>query len=230
MFLRIYQMRFQDFLLRWMTVWQKYLRTHLSRRLAPARSRLPYAISTSFAVGYFCYFFLSLNTLARTHARVLLRFNIIFWRSSVAVRAVLHHDILRHAGGSFGSYSIVEARRQWRYDRVRGNFAQALTSEILVDDGTEDLTVGTSLTPLRATDEGKIVTGKVSGVILRVKKLVMVVSLSSKHVAETGDVVIGRPHEWVGNRWRIDINVAQHSVLLFSAVNLPGDIKRRQTY
>lgn len=95
---------------------------------------------------------------------------------------------------------------------------------------TEDLSVRARGTLLSATEEGPVLTATVAGVISRVNKLVMVVPLRAKYVAETGDVVVGRVHELAGKRWRIDINAARHAVLLLSAVNLPGGIQRRRTY
>lgn len=95
---------------------------------------------------------------------------------------------------------------------------------------TEDLSVRARGTLLSSTEEGPVLTATVAGVISRVNKLVMVVPLRAKYVAETGDVVVGRVHELAGKRWRIDINAARYAVLLLSAVNLPGGIQRRRTY
>lgn len=95
---------------------------------------------------------------------------------------------------------------------------------------TEDLSVRARGTLLSATDDGAVLTATVAGVISRVNKLVMVVPLRAKYVAETGDVVVGRVLELAGKRWRLDINAARLAVLLLSAVNLPGGIQRRRTY
>lgn len=75
-----------------------------------------------------------------------------------------------------------------------------------------------------------VLTATVAGVVSRVNKLVMVVPLRAKYVAETGDVVVGRVVELTGRRWKLDIHAARNAVLLLSAVNLPGGVQRRRTH
>lgn len=95
---------------------------------------------------------------------------------------------------------------------------------------TEDLSVRARGTLLSSSESGPVLTATVAGVVSRVNKLVMVVPLRAKYIAETGDVVVGRVVELAGKRWRLDINTARHAVLLLSAVNLPGGVQRRRTY
>jgi len=95
---------------------------------------------------------------------------------------------------------------------------------------TEDLSVRARGTLLSSTQHGKVLTATVAGVVSRVNKLVMVVPLRSKYVPETGDVVVGRVIELVGQRWKLDVNATKYAFLLLSAVNLPGGIQRRRTH
>lgn len=95
---------------------------------------------------------------------------------------------------------------------------------------TEDLSVRARGTLLSTTEQGRVLTATVAGVISRVNKLIMVRPLRAKYIPETGDVVVGRVAELAGRRWRLDVNAAKHAVLLLSAVNLPGGVQRRRTY
>ena len=64
----------------------------------------------------------------------------------------------------------------------------------------------------------------------RVNKLVSVRPLSSRYVAELGDVVVGRVTDVAGKRWKVDVAAQQAAILMLSAVNLPGGIQvRRQS-
>lgn len=56
-------------------------------------------------------------------------------------------------------------------------------------------------------------------------KLVSVRPLSSRYVAELGDVVVGRVADVAGKRWKVDVAAQQAAVLMLSAVNLPGGIQ-----
>jgi exosome complex RNA-binding protein Csl4 len=58
-----------------------------------------------------------------------------------------------------------------------------------------------------------------------VNKLVSVRPLSSRYVAELGDVVVGRVADVAGKRWKVDVAAQQAAVLMLSAVNLPGGIQ-----
>lgn len=49
-----------------------------------------------------------------------------------------------------------------------------------------------------------------------------------RYSGEVGDVVVGRIVEVQANRWLVDINSTQFSVLLLSNVNLPGGELRRK--
>lgn len=51
-----------------------------------------------------------------------------------------------------------------------------------------------------------------------------------RYSGEIGDVVIGRIIEVQANRWLVDINSTQFSVLLLSNVNLPGGELRRKKF
>lgn len=95
---------------------------------------------------------------------------------------------------------------------------------------TEDLSVRARGTLLSNSETGPMLTATVTGVVSRVNKLVMVVPLRAKYIAETGDVIVGRVVELMGKRWKLDINAARHAMLLLSAVNLPGGVQRRRTY
>ena len=59
----------------------------------------------------------------------------------------------------------------------------------------------------------------------RVNKLVSVRPLSSRYVAELGDVVVGRVTDVAGKRWKVDVAAQQAAILQLSAVNLPGGIQ-----
>jgi exosome complex component RRP4 len=76
--------------------------------------------------------------------------------------------------------------------------------------------------------DGKLM-ATLCGVIERVNKLVSVRPLSSRYVAELGDVVVGRVADVAGKRWKVDVAAQQAAVLMLSAVNLPGGIQRRRT-
>ncbi|KAI6191171.1 Ribosomal RNA-processing protein 4 [Aphelenchoides bicaudatus] len=70
----------------------------------------------------------------------------------------------------------------------------------------------------------------VAGVTDQVNKLLLVKSVKPRYSGEIGDVVIGRIIEVQANRWLVDINSTQFSVLLLSNVNLPGGELRRKKF
>jgi len=70
----------------------------------------------------------------------------------------------------------------------------------------------------------------VAGVVERVNKLVSVKPFKTRYNGEVGDVVVGRITEVGQKRWRVDTHSRLESVLLLSAVNLPGgELRRRST-
>ena len=70
----------------------------------------------------------------------------------------------------------------------------------------------------------------VAGVVERVNKLVSVKPFKTRYNGEVGDVVVGRITEVGQKRWRVDTHTRLDSVLLLSAVNLPGgELRRRST-
>ncbi|CAK1548237.1 unnamed protein product [Leptosia nina] len=69
----------------------------------------------------------------------------------------------------------------------------------------------------------------VAGVMQRVNKLICVHPLKSRYVGEIGDVVVGRVLEVQQKRWRIETNSRLDSILMLSAVNLPGGELRRRS-
>eukprot|EP00112_Aurelia_sp_Birch-Aquarium-sp1_P021747 Seg593.5 transcript_id=Seg593.5/GoldUCD/mRNA.D3Y31 product="Exosome complex component RRP4" pseudo=true protein_id=Seg593.5/GoldUCD/D3Y31 len=69
----------------------------------------------------------------------------------------------------------------------------------------------------------------VAGVVERVNKLVCVRPFKTKYTGEVGDVVVGRITEVVQKRWKVDTFSKLDSVLLLSAVNLPGGELRRRS-
>ncbi|CAH2316017.1 exosome complex component RRP4 [Pelobates cultripes] len=69
----------------------------------------------------------------------------------------------------------------------------------------------------------------VAGVVEHVNKLVCVRALKTRYNGEVGDVVVGRVTEVQQRRWKVDTNSRLDSVLLLSAVNLPGGELRRRS-
>ena len=67
------------------------------------------------------------------------------------------------------------------------------------------------------------------GIIHRQNKLITVDPLKRRYVAAVGDVIVGRITEISGKRWRVDVNGQGETVLLLSAVHLPGGEQRRRT-
>ena len=64
----------------------------------------------------------------------------------------------------------------------------------------------------------------------RVNKLISVKPFKTRYNGEVGDVIVGRITEVNQKRWRVDTNARLNSVLLLSAVNLPGgELRRRST-
>eukprot|EP01135_Chromosphaera_perkinsii_P004679 Nk52_evm28s293 gene=Nk52_evmTU28s293 len=78
------------------------------------------------------------------------------------------------------------------------------------------------------SQDGKLI-ATVSGVVEKVNKLICVKPIKSRYTGEVGDVVIGRVTEIAAKRWKIDTNSRLESVLMLSAVNLPGGVLRRRS-
>ncbi|KAG7224056.1 hypothetical protein INR49_015313 [Caranx melampygus] len=70
-------------------------------------------------------------------------------------------------------------------------------------------------------DDDKL-TASVAGEVQRVDKLICVRPLKTRFNGEVGDVVVGRITEVQQKRWKVETNSRLDSVLLLSAVNLPG--------
>ncbi|TNM91996.1 exosome complex component RRP4 [Takifugu flavidus] len=77
-------------------------------------------------------------------------------------------------------------------------------------------------------DEDKL-TASVAGEVERVDKLICVKPLKTRFNGEVGDVVVGRITEVQQKRWKVETNSRLDSVLLLSAVNLPGGELRRRS-
>lgn len=70
----------------------------------------------------------------------------------------------------------------------------------------------------------------VAGLVERVNKLISVKPFKTRYNGEVGDVVVGRIVEVGQKRWRLDTHTRLDSILLLSAVNLPGgELRRRST-
>lgn len=69
----------------------------------------------------------------------------------------------------------------------------------------------------------------VAGMVERVNKLVSVKPFKTRYTGEVGDVVVGRITEVAQKRWKVDTYSKLDSVLLLSAVNLPGGELRRRS-
>ena len=78
------------------------------------------------------------------------------------------------------------------------------------------------------SEGGKLI-ATVSGVVEKVNKLICVRPLKARYTGEVGDVVVGRVTEIAAKRWKIDTNSKLESVLMLSAVNLPGGVLRRRS-
>ncbi|OCT65422.1 hypothetical protein XELAEV_18041662mg [Xenopus laevis] len=78
------------------------------------------------------------------------------------------------------------------------------------------------------TEDDKLV-ASVAGVVERVNKLICVRALKARYNGEVGDIVVGRITEVQQKRWKVDTNSRLDSVLLLSAVNLPGGELRRRS-
>jgi len=79
-------------------------------------------------------------------------------------------------------------------------------------------------------DSDDRLSASVAGLVERVNKLVSVKPFKTRYNGEVGDVVVGRISEVGQKRWRVDIHTRLDSVLLLSAVNLPGgELRRRST-
>lgn len=69
----------------------------------------------------------------------------------------------------------------------------------------------------------------VAGVVDKVNKLICVRPLKTRYVGEIGDVIVGRITQVAQKKWIVDTNSRLNSVLMLSAVNLPGNELRRRT-
>jgi len=79
-------------------------------------------------------------------------------------------------------------------------------------------------------DSSDRLSASVAGLVERVNKLVSVKPFKTVYNGEVGDVVVGRITEVAQKRWKVDIHTRLDSVLLLSAVNLPGgELRRRST-
>jgi len=79
-------------------------------------------------------------------------------------------------------------------------------------------------------DTGDRLSASVAGLVERVNKLVSVKPFKTRYNGEVGDVVVGRIVEVGQKRWRVDIHTRLDSILLLSAVNLPGgELRKRST-
>ena len=77
--------------------------------------------------------------------------------------------------------------------------------------------------------KGEALYASVAGVVQRVNRLISVMPLKTKYQGVIGDVVVGRVTEVQQKRWKLDTHSRMDSVLLLSAVNLPGGELRRRS-
>jgi len=68
----------------------------------------------------------------------------------------------------------------------------------------------------------------VSGAVERVNKFICVRPLKTRFNGDVGDVVVGRVTAVQGQRWKVDTQARQDSVLLLASIDLPGDVRRRR--
>ena len=78
-------------------------------------------------------------------------------------------------------------------------------------------------------DEANRMAASVAGVVEQINKLICVKPFRTRYNGEVGDVVVGRITEVGQKRWKVDTYARLDSVLLLSAVNLPGGEQRRRT-
>jgi exosome complex component RRP4 len=77
--------------------------------------------------------------------------------------------------------------------------------------------------------DGNNILASIAGVVETVNKFVMVRALKSRYQGEVGDVVVGRVVGLTHKRWQIESNAKQDAFLLLSAIDLPGEVRRRRT-
>lgn len=77
-------------------------------------------------------------------------------------------------------------------------------------------------------DENRLA-ASVAGIVERVNKLIQVKPFNTRYNGEVGDVVVGRIVEVGQKRWRVDTYARKDSILMLSAVNLPGGELRRRS-
>ncbi|XP_053551336.1 exosome complex component RRP4 [Bombina bombina] len=120
---------------------------------------------------------------------------------------------------------------------VRLPVARKRLSETVVPDGSRHLvspgdTITTDTGFMRGhgtyMEEEKLI-ASVAGVVERVNKLICVRAIKTRYNGEVGDIVVGRVTEVQQKRWKVDTNSRLDSVLLLSAVNLPGGELRRRS-
>ena len=90
-----------------------------------------------------------------------------------------------------------------------------------------DTYVGYSESPETGKQEPAIIAAA-SGVVEVTDRVVSVRSLSSRYVAEVGDVVVGRITDVLAGRWLADVGATQHASMLLSNVTEPGGMLRRR--
>lgn len=77
-------------------------------------------------------------------------------------------------------------------------------------------------------DEQNRLCASVAGQVDRVNKLICVKPFKTRYTGEVGDVVIGRIVQVGQKRWKVETHARKDSVLMLSAVNLPGGEHRRR--
>jgi len=77
-------------------------------------------------------------------------------------------------------------------------------------------------------ENGNLV-ASVAGIVERVNKFICVRPLKSRFTGDVGDVIVGRITEVQQKRWKVDVQGRQEAILLLSAIDLPGDVRRRRT-
>ncbi|KAM4665076.1 exosome complex component RRP4 [Discoglossus pictus] len=120
---------------------------------------------------------------------------------------------------------------------VRLPVARKRVSEAVASDGSPHLvspgdTITTDTGFMRGHGtymEDEKLLASVAGVVERVNKLICVRALKTRYNGEVGDIVVGRVTEVQQKRWKVDTNSRLDSVLLLSAVNLPGGELRRRS-
>ncbi|AAZ12531.1 ribosomal RNA processing protein 4 [Trypanosoma brucei brucei TREU927] len=79
-----------------------------------------------------------------------------------------------------------------------------------------------------AQEGGGEIIASINGMVEVTDRVVSVKGMSSRYVAEVGDIVVGRVKEVCGNRWRVDVGAFQDAVMPLANVTEPGGILRRR--